>query len=185
MVPAWGPSSCVTESGTAQMEPMRVRDTAPYLLCPHLLPVLCLAPPLAPWTLRQVPWPALALVSLLEGRGGKASGQKPGGEGHGNLGERHLWRCSGMGSSKAQWETPEDTGVNEMDGVSKSLHSFLAFKASFPAAGSLMEILDPGESFGKTNRAAKCRRDCSWERVAGGLGPGPGNGQGTWSTEGS
>lgn len=74
MAPAWGPSSCVTESGTAQMEPMRGRDTAPYLLCPRLLLVLCLAPPLAPWTLRQVPWPALALVSLLEGRGGKASG---------------------------------------------------------------------------------------------------------------
>lgn len=69
MAPAWGPCCCVTESGTVQMEPMRDLGTAPSLRCPLPLMALCRAPLLASGRLHQLPWPALALVSVLEEKG--------------------------------------------------------------------------------------------------------------------
>lgn len=66
MAPAWGPSGCVTESGTAQTEPTRGLGTAPSPLCPCRLLAPCLAFPLPPRGLHQLPLPGSALVSLPE-----------------------------------------------------------------------------------------------------------------------
>lgn len=68
MVPAWGPSGCVTESGTVWTELTRGLGTAPSPLCPLPPLVPCLAPLLSPGRLHLPPWPASALVSLLEER---------------------------------------------------------------------------------------------------------------------
>ena len=69
MVPAWGPSTCVTESATAQMEPTRGLGAARSPLCPLPRLVPCLAPLLSPGRLYLLPRRASAPVSLLEGRG--------------------------------------------------------------------------------------------------------------------
>lgn len=66
MALAWGPSCCVMESGTAQMEPTRDLVTVPSLRCPLPQLALCLALLLALGRLHPLPWPAPALVSVLE-----------------------------------------------------------------------------------------------------------------------
>lgn len=66
MALALGPSSCVMEFGTAQMELMRGLATALCLLC--LLPLWALGrtlPP-TPWIHHQVLWIVPALVSRWE-----------------------------------------------------------------------------------------------------------------------
>lgn len=69
MAPAWGPSFCVTGSGTAQMELTRDLGTAPSLRCPPPRLALCLALPLALGRLSKLPWPVPAPVSVLGERG--------------------------------------------------------------------------------------------------------------------
>ena len=118
MVPAWGPSGCVTESGTVWTEPMRGLGTAPSPLCPLLPLVPCLAPLLFPGRLHLPPWPVSALVSLQEERGLESwhleaweGGNRVSG---GDLGAHGRGR--GRGKEQGTVQLPGDSGMKDAKG---------------------------------------------------------------------
>lgn len=116
MVPAWGPSGCVMESGTVWMELTRGLGTAPSPLCPLLLLVPCLAPLLSPGRLHLPPWPVSALVSLLEQRALK-SWHLEAWEGGDRVSGGDLGAHGGeAGKEQGPDQLPGDSGMKEAKG---------------------------------------------------------------------